>query len=539
MHGMGYIVRQRAFFRGTNRLSMAYYHRAPTGINMMTIDSQTTHLTQFEQQTEELMLLRSVLQTLSWDQETMMPAGGGSSRARQLSALSAFHHQKLTDPALGELLEHLQDADLELWPGAAVREIRQDRDKAMRLPERLVRELAEITSLALEAWVQARRQSDWSQFSPWLEKILRLKREEARCLQESGSLYDALLDHYEPGMTVQELDALFSIIRPRLTELLNQIQASGRQPAEDLLKGHFPAAGQQAFGRRVLSAMGFQWEAGRLDRSAHPFCTGLSPSDVRITTRYSEEDFASSLFGIIHEGGHALYEQGLDHEHYGSAACDAISLGIHESQSRLWENQVGRSQAFWEHWFAYLKETFPGQLDHLSIDMLVRGINRVEASLIRVEADEVSYGLHVILRYELEKLMIEGDVEVPDLEEAWNAKMQEYLGVVPSDASEGVLQDIHWSHGSLGYFPTYLLGNLYAAQIFHQAHQIMPELEDDLRSGKLIPLREWLRREIHQRAKTVTAKRLIEDISNEPLSPDYFLDYLEQKFSALYGLSES
>ena len=485
------------------------------------------------------MLLGSVLAALSWDQETMMPRQGGAARARQMSALSAIYHQKLTAPSLGELLEHLQDTDLELWPKAAVRELGRDRDRAMRLPERLVRELAETTSLAYEAWVQARGQSDWSQFSPWLEKVLRLKREEARCLQESDSLYDALLDDYEPGMTVQELDPLFAVLRPRLTELLNKIQASGKQPGQDLLKGHFPAAGQQELGRQVLSAMGFQWEAGRLDRSPHPFCTGLSPLDVRITTRYSEDDFSSSLFGIIHEGGHALYEQGLDSQHYGSSACDAISLGIHESQSRLWENQVGRSRAFWEHWFPHLKETFLGQLDHLSIDALVQGINRVEASLIRVEADEVSYGLHVILRYELEKLMIEGDLEVPDLEAAWNAKMEEYLGVVPSNAAEGVLQDIHWAHGSLGYFPTYLLGNLYAAQIFHQANQAMPALDDHIRSGKLLPLREWLRREIHQRAKTVTAKSLIQDISDEPLSPDYFLDYLEDKFTELYELSES
>ena len=505
----------------------------------MKTQPQTTHLTHFEHHNEELMLLGSVLHTLSWDQETMMPTQGGAFRARQMSALSAIYHQKLTAPSLGDLLEHLQDTDLELWPKAAVRELGREREKAMRLPERLIRELAETTSLAYEAWVQARGQSDWSQFSPWLEKILRLKREEARCLKESDSLYDPLLDHYEPGMTVQELDALFAVLRPRLTELLNKIQVSGRQPSQDLLKGHFPVAGQQTLGRQVLSAMGFQWEAGRLDRSPHPFCTGLSPLDVRITTRYSEDDFSSSLFGIIHEGGHALYEQGLDFQHYGSAACDAISLGIHESQSRLWENQVGRSRAFWEHWSAPLRETFPGQLDHLSIDTLVQGINRVEASLIRVEADEVSYGLHIILRYELEKLMIEGDLEVPDLEAAWNAKMEEYLGVVPSNAAEGVLQDIHWAHGGLGYFPTYLLGNLYAAQIFHQANQAMPDLEESIRNGRLIPLREWLRREIHQRAKTVTAEGLIQDISGEPLNPDYFLDYLEDKFNPLYGLGES
>ncbi|MEE2822645.1 MAG: carboxypeptidase M32 [Acidobacteriota bacterium] len=498
--------------------------------------SRETDTTQFEQQTEELMLLGSVLQTLSWDQETMMPSQGGSFRAKQISALSAFYHQKLIDPSLGALLERLQDTDLELWLQTSVREIKRQRNKAIRLPEQLVRNLAETTSLAYAAWVQAREQSDWSQFAPWLEKIIRLKREEARYLQKSDVLYDALLDHYEPDMTTQVLDTLFAVLRPRLTELLNQIQASEKQPNSHLLKGSFPASKQRDFGHQVLSSMGFQWEAGRLDRSPHPFCTGLSPSDVRITTRYSEDDFSSSLFGIIHEGGHALYEQGLGSHHYGSAACDAISLGIHESQSRLWENQVGRSRAFWEYWFTPLKDTFPGKLDHLSIDSFVRAINRVEASLIRVEADEVSYGLHIILRYELEKLMIEGDLEVSDLEMAWNTKIEEYLGIIPSNAAEGVLQDIHWAHGSLGYFPTYLLGNLYAAQIFHQAKQTLPALEDNIRNGQLIPLREWLCTEIHQRAKTVTAEDLIQDLTGSPLSPHYFLDYLEKKFGDLYEL---
>ena len=502
------------------------------------MNSQEQSLIQsFMRQSRELIELKSVLHTLTWDQETMMPARAGPFRARQLSALSALYHQKLTSPDLGETLERLSTEELQLWPQAAVREMRREHEKAVKLPEELVRELAETTSLAYEAWVKARQKSDFSAFSPWLEKVLKLKQEEARCLQVSDSLYEALLDHYEPGMTVGKLDEFFAVIRPNLTSLLQKILSSSKQPKRDLLEGKFPAAQQEAFGRDVLSAMGFQWDAGRLDRSPHPFCSGLSPLDVRITTRYSEEDFGSSLFGMIHEGGHALYEQGLDPEHYGSLACDGISLGIHESQSRLWENQIARSRAFWDHWFPRLRQTFPGQLDHVSLGDFVHAINRVEASLIRVEADEISYGLHVILRYELEKQMIEGDLKIQDLEEAWNVRMKEYLEVTPSNPAEGVLQDVHWSQGAFGYFPTYLLGNLYGAQLFHQVGKELPDLEETIAAGNLIPLREWLGKQIHRKGKTVSAEELIEQISGKPLSSNYFLDYLKNKFTALCGLS--
>ncbi len=491
----------------------------------------------FMRQSRELIELKSVLEILTWDQETMMPSRAGPFRARQFSALSALYHQKLTSPDLGENLERLSTEELDLWPQAAVREMRREHEKAVKLPEALVRELAETTSLAYGAWVEARQKSDFASFSPWLEKVLKLKQEEARCLQFSDSLYEALLDHYEPGMTVGRLDELFAVIRPELTSLLQRILSSSKQPDRDLLKGKFPAAQQEAFGRDVLTAMGFQWDAGRLDRSPHPFCSGLSPLDVRITTRYSEDDFCSSLFGMIHEGGHALYEQGLDPEHYGSLACDGISLGIHESQSRLWENQIARSRAFWDHWFPRLLQTFPGQLDHVSLEDFVHAINRVEASLIRVEADEVSYGLHVILRYELEKKMVEGDLKVQDLEEAWNTSMKAYLEVEPSNSAEGALQDVHWSMGGFGYFPTYLLGNLYGAQICHQVREEFPDIEDSIATGNLTPLREWLGEHIHGKGRTVSAEELIEQISGSPLNSDYFLDYLKNKFTPLYDLS--
>ena len=490
----------------------------------------------FEEQARELAELCSVLNTLTWDQETMIPPLASPLRAGQLSTLAAVCHQRLTSPKMGETLEQLKEADLDLWQRASVREMGRQYDKAVRVPETLVRELAKTTSLAYQAWVVSRSNSDFSTFAPWLKKVVELKREEARCLQSSGSLYEALLDEYEPAMTVHELDDLFETIRPRLTSLLERIQSSGKHPSQNFQTGDFPISRQESFGRAVLTAMGFEWDAGRLDCSPHPFCTGLSPLDVRITTRYNQQDFTASLFGIIHEGGHALYEQGLDSERYGLPACDAISLGIHESQSRLWENQVARNGPFWEYWLPRLQKTFPGQLDQVSLDDFVHAINRVEATFIRVEADEVTYGLHVILRYEIEKLLIEEDLEVEDLENTWNQKTSDYLGIVPSDPAEGVLQDTHWSQGLIGYFPTYLLGTVYASQIFDSAEKSIPELSQHFRAGRLYPLREWLREKIHKRGKTVQAPILIQEITGDALNSSRFLDYLEDKFGALYDL---
>ncbi len=491
----------------------------------------------FVERSRELCDLDSTLRLLQWDQETMMPVLGISSRASQIATLATLYHQKLTDPKLGELLDTLKTKELELWLSASVRELYRQYEKATRIPPELVRELAETTSLAYAVWVKARQDSDFDAFGPWLGKIVQLKRQQAICFQPAGSLYDALLDDYEPGVTTQELDKIFSALRPKLSSLLARIQASPKQPDTNVLKGHFPLAKQESFARTVLVSLGFKSEMGRLDVSPHPFCTGLSPQDVRITTRYSENDFTSSFFGTMHEAGHALYEQGLELEHFGLPACTTISLGIHESQSRLWENQVGRSQSFWKYWFPRLKKTFTGQFDGIFLEDFVHVINRVEASLIRVEADEVTYGLHVILRYELEKLLLEDQLPIADLGETWNARMEEYLGISPSRTAEGVLQDTHWSQGLIGYFPTYLLGDLYAAQFFSQAQESISDLDTQIHSGQLISLREWLREQIHRHGKTVSAQQLISDISGEPLRSKFFLDYLENKFGQLYALS--
>lgn len=487
-------------------------------------------------QTRELAEISSILHTLAWDQETYMPTRGSVPRARQVATLSGLYHQKLTSPQFGSILERLRGSELDLWSEATVKEARRQHDKSVKVPEGLVRELAETCSLGYQAWVQARQESDLSIFLPWLEKTVELKKQEAKCLQFSDSLYEALLDEYEPGMTESRLDETFALLRPELTSLLQKTEPLQRQHPPDLLRGSFARQKQRDFGCQILTSMGFDWEAGRLDESPHPFCTGLSPLDVRITTRYSEEDFSPSLFGIVHEGGHALYEQGLDAKRYGSPACDAVSLGIHESQSRLWENQVARGRPFWRHWLPLLKNTFPGELDHLPLDDFLRAINRVQASFIRVDADEVSYGLHVILRYELERSLIGGDLQARHLEDMWNTKMEEYLGITPRTSAEGVLQDTHWSQGLIGYFPTYLLGNLYAAQFFETAKTSLPGLEDGIAKGELLPLRGWLRERIHQRAKTVTAEELVQDVSGQPLSPQFFIDYLHNKFGAIYEL---
>lgn len=491
----------------------------------------------FLKRSRELFDLQSILQSLAWDQETMMPPKGAALRAGQISTLASLYHQKLLQPDWGELLDGLEEQDSEIWEKASLREMRRRIKKATQVPNELVKELAETTSLAYQLWVEARQESDFSKFAPTLQRVVALKREEARCLQESNSLYEALLDEYEPEMTTQKLDSIFTELRPQLSELLGKIQQSSSQPDLSLLRGGFSQERQEEFGREVLTAMGFDWQAGRMDTSPHPFCSGLTPFDVRITTRYSERDFTSAFFGVVHEGGHALYEQGLGKEHVGLPACEAISLGIHESQSRLWENQVGRSRPFWKHWLPRLRLAFPGQFKEARLEEFVHAVNRVEASFIRVEADEVTYGLHVILRYELEKDLIEGDLEVVDLERAWDEKMDRYLGLRPSSSAQGVLQDTHWSQGLIGYFPTYLLGNLYAAQVYHQARQSIPSLEEKIEEGNLLLLREWLLENIHSRGKTVTASELIQDVSGGPLNAQFFITYLKEKFGTMYRLN--
>lgn len=488
---------------------------------------------EFERRSFELADLKSALAALSWDQETMMPSRGAEPRARQLSTLAGLYHEKLTDPALLDVTEAVTENGSTSWESRSGSELKREIEKAACVPRSLVEEIARSTSLAYHAWVEARAADDFGAFAPWIEKIFSLKRQEAHCRSAGGDPYETLLDDYEPELAVAELESVLSFVQPRLSALLERIVAAGR-PVTDV-EGSFEPTAQEAFGREVLTAIGFDWESGRLDRSPHPFCSGFSPSDVRITTRYSETDVTSALFGIIHEGGHALYEQGLPVERFGWPACEAISLGIHESQSRLWENQIGRGRPFWTFWLPRLQEAFPDLADW-SLDRFVLAINRVEPSLIRVEADEVTYGLHIVLRFEIERALLAGDLPVEDLPSAWNDRMEAYLGIRPPGDADGVLQDTHWSQGLIGYFPTYLLGNLYAAQLLAAARGELVDLDEATSAGRFRPLREWLRDNVHRAGRTQTASELMESVTGSSLDPSFFLDYLEEKFGALYEL---
>ncbi len=500
-----------------------------------TESSQVATFESYAKISRELTDLKAVINAMGWDQDTIMPDKASRFRAGQMATLQSLYHSKLTSPEMGEALGRLREEDLDLWRASSVREACRLRDKAMKIPPDLVAEMARTISHAYHSWVKARQDSNLAEFAPWLARMVELKRRQARCLQLGENLYDSLLDDFEPGMKTAKLDPLFADLRPRLTRLLGRVQASPRRHRRALIRGDYPRDLQESFGRRVISAMGFDWDAGRLDVSPHPFCSGLTPLDVRITTRYQRDDFSVALFGMVHEAGHALYEQGLDQEQYGLTACETISLGIHESQSRLWENCVSRSQPFWERWYPELRSTFPGQLDDVPLDRFMGAINRVKPSLIRVDADELTYGLHVILRYEIEKALLNDELEPADLEEVWNRKMKEYLGVSPANAAEGVLQDVHWSSGLFGYFSTYLLGTLYATQFYRQAEKELPELESVIRSGEMLPLRRWLGEAVHRKGMTRSADELVVEVTGEPLKADHFIHYLETKYGQLYG----
>lgn len=491
----------------------------------------------------EIRRIQSAASVLSWDQETYMPAGGGAARAEQIATLEGLAHEKLVsqevetlladwiDPATGQAAAGWDEPSRSL-----LRETWRDFSRAKKLPSAFVIRLSRECSLAQQAWVTAREESRFSKFLPSLRTIISLKREEADYLGYRNSPYDALLDTYEPGATIEQLAPLFTELRERLVVLLRKVQASGVAVDDTCLHQRFDQAKQIEFGRLVLVAMGYDFERGRLDLSAHPFTTSFHPTDVRVTTRVFEKDLPSCLFSCIHEGGHGLYDQGLDPRYYGSPLGESVSLGIHESQSRLWENCVGRSRAFWHCFYPILQQTFPQQLGTVPLDLFYAAINRASPSLIRVEADELTYNLHIMLRVEIEQALIENRVQPDDLPELWNEKMQSYLGIVPEQDAEGVLQDVHWSMGAFGYFPTYTLGNLYAVQFFEQAKQELPQLEEHIAAGQLVPLRRWLEQKIHRWGRMFTPDHLARRVTGKGVSPEPFLHYLEGKYRELYQL---
>lgn len=491
---------------------------------------------------KELALLNSCAGVLGWDQQTYMPKAGAAFRGDQLALLASLAHAQATDPKVGELLAAVEGtphvADPEFVEAANVREWRHGYDRATKLPARLVEELARVTAQAQEAWQDARAKNHFPTFQPWLEKVLALKREEADAVGWKAHRYDALIDEYEPGTTAADVTKLFAELAKELVPLIQQIADSAKKPRADVLKRDFPIDRQKLFAEGAAAAIGFDFTAGRMDTTTHPFCSGFGPGDCRITTRYNPRAFNEAFFGLLHETGHGMYEQGLPTDHYGTPCGTFCSLGIHESQSRLWENQVGRGRPFWDHFFPRLKQAFPGVLTDVPEDDFFFAVNEVKPSFIRVESDEATYNLHVALRFELELALLSDDLAVADLPGAWNERFEKLLGLTPSTDAEGCLQDIHWAFGGIGYFPTYTLGNLFAAQFMESASKDLGEgeLAARFRAGDFAPLKGWLSERIYRNGRRYRAADLCRRATGAEPSAAPFVRYLKGKFGSLYGV---
>ena len=487
----------------------------------------------------EIALLGSAASMLHWDQETYMPTKGTEHRGDQVSLIARLTHEQFTSPRIGEMLAAVESSDLvkDAESDAAVnsRELRRSYDRATKLPPELVEEMSKTAVLAHHAWIDARKKSDYATFKPWLAKTIELKKKEAACVGYKSTPYDALLDEYEPRETTANLVRVFESLREPLVELVGRITSSSKKAPLEILERSYPAAAQEKMSREASKAIGFDFDAGRLDRSVHPFCTGLGPGDTRMTTRYDEKYFGDAFFGVLHESGHALYDQGLPVEHWGLPLGDAISLGIHESQSRMWENLVGRSKSFWRHFYPKAQAEF-SHLNDVSLDQWYFAINDVRPSFIRTESDEATYNLHILLRFEMEQAIITGNLSVDDVPGAWNEQMKKYLGVTPPDDARGCLQDTHWSGGGFGYFPTYTLGNLYAAQFFEQARKDLGDLDEMFARGEFAPLLNWLRQNIHRHGKRYSATDLVKRVTGRELSAEPLLKHLRRKASELYGV---
>jgi len=501
---------------------------------------------QLKQIDREHRLLGHTSAILQWDQETYMPRAAVQERAEQLSLLSGLMHDRITRPDVGESLSAL-GVDFEADPvprvpdrfseieRAFLREMARVYHRSSRIPRRVATELAKQTAIGQRIWVEARKAADFSRFSGQLDVILDLVREVSASLGYEDHPYDPLLDEFEPGMKTSEVDGIFAQLRTGLKDLLDRILGSDRQVDIDFLHRSFDVQKQRSFGFSILESIGYDFSRGRLDESAHPFTTTLGGSDVRLTTRYNEHFLPSSIFGTIHECGHGLYELGFGDAVQGSLLAECPSLGLHESQSRMWENLIGRSDSFWRHFYPRLRSLFPEALGDVEPQRFYEAVNRVAPSFIRVEADEATYNLHILLRFELEKQLVGGELAVQDLPEAWNAQMRELLDLTPPDDARGLLQDVHWSGGMIGYFPTYSLGNLYAAQFFATMARDIPDWRGEVEAGCFESILDWLRRSIHTHGRIYPARDLCQRVTGESLNPRFLLEYLGEKYGAIYG----
>jgi carboxypeptidase Taq len=491
---------------------------------------------QYVLQTQKAADLYNASAVLQWDQETYMPPKGSEARGRQLATLASTAHSWLTSDEYGGLLKELSGATgLGEEEAANVRLSLEDYEKGKKLSPEFVEDLAKQQSTSFQAWVEARESNNYAGYAPELEKMIALKRQQADLVGYEAHPYNALLDDYEKGATIAFLDPIFEKAQEVLPPLLKRIEAATGVDNSFFHK-HYPKDAQWAFSLEVLRAMGYDFDAGRQDLSEHPFSTSFAPTDVRVTTRVDEKNVAPLLWSSIHEGGHALYEQGLPMQQYGLPLGQAASLSIHESQSRMWENNVGRSSGFWQHFFPKIQGRFSEQLKDSGAETWYRGANKVQPSLIRTEADELTYHFHVLIRYEIEKALLDGSLTPHDVREAWNAGYERHLGLTPPDDKQGVLQDVHWSHGSFGYFPTYSLGSFYAAQFFEKAAEELPTLEGDIGKGEFEGLLQWLRQNVHQYGRRFTSEELCERITGRRLELGAFMRYAEKKYAGIYRL---
>jgi carboxypeptidase Taq len=475
---------------------------------------------------------------LGWDQQTYMPPKAAEERGEQLATLSEIAHEMVTSDEFGKLIEELVPYGESLEPDSTdARLIKQSKrayDKQTKVPGEKVAEFARATTLGQETWVRSRKADDFSIFQPALEKIVELRREYASYFAPYDHVYDPLLDDFEPGMKTAEVKEIFETLRPQQIEI---IKAIGERPQvkDDFLHLKYEDKKQWDFGVEVATRLGYDWQAGRQDRAPHPFTTSFGIRDVRITTRIHEDLFTSGMFSTIHETGHALYNQGIDWSLRRTILADGASMAVHESQSRMWENLVGRSRPFWRFFYPRLQEYFPAQLGNVDMETFYKAINKAQPSLIRTEADEATYNLHVMLRLELEIALMEGKLEVKDLPEAWNSRMKEFLGVVPPSNANGVLQDVHWSGGMIGYFPTYALGNLVSVQLWEVIHKDIPNLEAQIEKGEFSGLLGWLREHIHKHGSKFEPQELVQKVTGSKITPQPYVNYLKTKFGDIYG----
>lgn len=487
----------------------------------------------------EVADLRATSALLNWDQLVNMPEGAAEDRGEQIATLEQILHAKSTSDEMGSLLEELAPAakqmDADSDDARIIKVAKRNFDKSTKVPPDFVSEFARVSTVAQSVWEKARAESDFSVFQPYLEQLVDLRQQYADFFKPWEHVYDPLLDDYEPGMKTADVQAIFNNLRPKQVELIKAI--SEKPPVEkSFLYLDYPEKTQWDFGVEVISKFGYEWNHGRLDKSVHPFTTGFGLNDLRITTRFNTQFLPTAMFGTMHECGHALYELGINKKYNRTPLADGASMAVHESQSRLWENLVGRSRAFWKHFYPRLQELFPSQLGNVTMEAFYKAVNAVEPSFIRVEADEATYNLHIMLRLEMEIALMEGSLQAKDAPEAWNEKFQQYLGIVPPDDAHGVLQDVHWSFGGFGYFPTYALGNLVSAQLWERMEKDIPDVEEQVEKANFAVILNWLREHVHVYGAKYEPQELVQKVTGSKITPEPFMRYLDTKFGDIYSL---